>query len=82
MRIGIDATALPPKPAGAGIYITHLVRELASIGDSHEFVVFAHRSGLKTIEKAFEVGWHSKLEWVTAPDKSPAHRLLWEQVSV
>ncbi|MBI5289540.1 MAG: glycosyltransferase family 1 protein, partial [Chloroflexi bacterium] len=29
MRIAIDATSVPPKPAGAGVYAIELVRALA-----------------------------------------------------
>jgi len=31
MRIGIDATAVPPKPMGAGLYVIHLIRELTKL---------------------------------------------------
>lgn len=75
MRIGIDATALPPQPVGAGNYIIQLVRALAALEAGQEFVVFAHQSGCELIGLPPQPG----LEWVVLPDKNPASRLVWEQ---
>lgn len=75
MRIGIDATSLPPQPVGAGNYIIHLIRSLASLMSGHELVVFAHQSGRDLLD----IPDKRALHWVVVSDKSPAQRLLWEQ---
>lgn len=76
MRIGIDATALPPQPVGAGTYIIQLIRALVDLNTGHEFVVFAHPRGCELIGLPSQPG----LSWVILADKSPAYRLVWEQV--
>jgi glycosyltransferase involved in cell wall biosynthesis len=75
MLIGIDATALPPDPVGAGVYIIQLIRSLAVLETGHKFVIFAQESGRELIH----IPPKQNLDWVVAPDKSPARRLLWEQ---
>ena len=75
MRIGIDATPLPPNPVGAGVYITQLVRALAGLKTEHKFVIFAHQSGYDLID----IPATPNLTWIVIPDKSPARRLFWEQ---
>jgi len=50
MRIGIDATALPPQPVGAGNYIIQLIRSLANVESEFEFVVFAQPEGRRQID--------------------------------
>lgn len=77
MRIGIDATALPPRPVGAGNYIIRLVRTLASLETEYEFVVFAQESGAALLD----IRERDCLQLVTLPDQSPGRRLVWEQVS-
>ena len=78
MRIGIDATALPPEPVGAGTYIIQLVRALADSDSDHEWVVFAHRS---RIELFGEMPGRT-MEWIPIRDKSPFQRLIWEQTTL
>lgn len=75
MRIGIDATPLPPKPVGAGVYILQLIRALASSDTDNEFVIFAHQSGHDLIGAPES----HNLRWIIVPEKSPARRLVWEQ---
>lgn len=75
MRIGIDATALPSKPVGAGTYTIQLIRALAALETEHEFVIFAHRDKRVLIDVPPKPG----LSWVLVPDKSPPRRLVWEQ---
>ena len=75
MRIGIDATALPPEPVGAGNYIIHLVRALASLDCDDEWVIFAQNHARDLIG----VPACDRLEWRLIPDQSPARRLAWEQ---
>ncbi|MFC2054636.1 glycosyltransferase family 4 protein [Chloroflexota bacterium] len=78
MRIGIDATALPPQPGGAGNYIIQLIRSLASLETDSHFTVFAYQSGYGL----FDVPTSPQLDWFLFPDKSPARRLLWEQTTL
>jgi glycosyltransferase involved in cell wall biosynthesis len=78
VRIGIDATALPPNPVGAGNYIIQLVRTLAAMDTGHEFVIFAQQQGRELIGELASPHCH----WVVVPDMSPALRLLWEQVQL
>jgi glycosyltransferase involved in cell wall biosynthesis len=76
MQIGIDATALPTNPVGAGNYIIQLIRSLAALETEHQFVVFAQQSGRKLIGELPP----QRVKWVVLRDISPAVRLLWEQV--
>ena len=75
MRIGIDATALPPQPVGAGNYIIHLIRALAGAGSEFEFVIFAQEHGWRLIHEAERDGFR----WAKTPGMHPAIRLAWEQ---
>lgn len=78
MRIGIDATPLPPEPVGAGVYIVQLIRALAVSDTDNEFVIFAHQSGYDLISAPAKPNW----SWVIVPEKSPARRLAWEQTTL
>jgi glycosyltransferase involved in cell wall biosynthesis len=75
MQIGIDATALPARPVGAGTYIIQLIRALVDLQSAHKFTVFAHQNGYNLIN----VPPTPELEWVIVPNKKPARRLVWEQ---
>ena len=75
MRIGIDATALPPRPVGAGNYIINLIRSLEAQARNDEIVVFAESHGRDLIGVPPRQGF----EWVTVPEMHPAVRLIWEQ---
>jgi glycosyltransferase involved in cell wall biosynthesis len=75
MRIGIDATALPERPVGAGNYIIQLIRSLAALMEDDELVVFAQRGRQGLIDQPGLKG----AQWILASDKSPALRLIWEQ---
>jgi glycosyltransferase involved in cell wall biosynthesis len=77
MRIGIDATALPPKPAGAGNYIIELVRAVHTLDCPHEFIIFAQQHGRELIGSPARDGF----EWISLPNHSPARRLIWEQIA-
>jgi glycosyltransferase involved in cell wall biosynthesis len=77
MRIGIDATALPQQPVGAGNYMINLVRALSGQESEFEFAVFLQRSGREQI--GLEPG--PRLEYIVVTDRSPAQRLLWEQIA-
>jgi len=75
MIIEIDASALPPRPVGAGNYIIHLVRSLAALKSEGEFIVFAQASRQELIALPED----STCRWVIVPDMKPAVRLVWEQ---
>lgn len=75
MRIGIDATALPLEPVGAGNYIVNLVQSLVKLGGEQKFVVFAQCSK----QQLFDIPPSANLEWVLVSDSNPAVRLVWEQ---
>jgi glycosyltransferase involved in cell wall biosynthesis len=75
MRIGIDATALPARPVGAGNYIIELIRHLELLNGADEFVVFAQPHGRDLIDVPARPGF----EWVMIPERHPAQRLIWEQ---
>jgi glycosyltransferase involved in cell wall biosynthesis len=75
MRIGIDATALPPEPVGAGTYMIQLIRALTALEAEYELVIFAQSSGRALIGTLP----YDHLAWITVSDKNPALRLIWEQ---
>ncbi len=77
MRIGIDATALPNKPVGAGNYIIELIRALHASDHQFELVIFTQRHGRALIDVPARPGF----QWVSLPDLSPARRLVWEQTA-
>ena len=75
LRIAIDATSAPPRPAGAGVYAIELVRALAA-RDAHDgYALFARGTQFDDI-----VGVHKnwRIERVRAATR-PA-RLAWEQM--
>jgi glycosyltransferase involved in cell wall biosynthesis len=76
-RIGIDATALPTQPVGAGNYIIQFVKALAKMDLDYEIVVFAQKSK----RDLFDIPNDENLHWVIVPDKSPMYRLIWEQTT-
>jgi glycosyltransferase involved in cell wall biosynthesis len=78
MRIGIDATALPLQPVGAGIYMINLVRALAAVNERDELVIFTHPAGRK--QMAVQESKHFR--WAVVPDKSIPRRLFWEQIGL
>jgi glycosyltransferase involved in cell wall biosynthesis len=89
LRIGIDATALPSRPVGAGNYIIQLIRAIArrtSINnprpengevDGMKFFIFINRSRLELLN----IEETPNLHLVVLPDLSPFMRLMWEQIS-
>ena len=75
MRIGIDATALPPQPVGAGNYIIQLIRAFAALEGENQFVIFASERGQYLINLPNK----PNLEWKLIGDRHPGLRLIWEQ---
>lgn len=75
MRIGIDATSLPPQPVGAGNYIIQLIRALSALEPEDEYVIFAQKRGRALIDLPTSKRFH----WQVVEDMTPAIRLMWEQ---
>jgi glycosyltransferase involved in cell wall biosynthesis len=75
MKIGIDTTALPDQPVGAGKYILQLVRWLAYLPTEHRWVIFATRRGRSQIGDLAS----QNVEWIVVPNYPPSFRLIWEQ---
>ncbi len=77
MRIAIDATSVPPRPAGAGVYAIELVRAMAQRDRRDGYALFASGHWLDD-ELADRRNW--RVEHVRASSR-PA-RLAWEQMQL
>jgi glycosyltransferase involved in cell wall biosynthesis len=75
MRIGIDATALPAQPVGAGHYIIQLITAFAKMDLDFKFIVFVQKSK----RALFDIPTNENLQWKIVSDISPMYRLIWEQ---
>ena len=73
MRIAIDATSMPPQPAGAAVYAIELVRAMAN--DRHDGYALFVRGGVLDEAVAGRRNWRT--ERVGAGSRPS--RLLWEQ---
>lgn len=76
--LGIDATALPAQPVGAGRYILELIRALAALDLPDELIVFAYPHGRELLA----LPSNSRVRWVMAGPRTPAGRMVWEQLSL
>lgn len=77
MRIGIDATAIPPRRTGAGNYIFQLVKNLALIDKANSYTIFTkpeHAAEWKIEQTNFQ--------FVMANLHNRARRLAWEQTGL
>lgn len=75
MKIAIDATSIPPQPAGAGVYAIELVRALAGRGGRRDgYAVFSRGAWFDDIT-AGRRDW--RVERVRAPSRP--RRSAWEQ---
>lgn len=74
MRIAIDATSVPPRPAGAGIYALELVRGMADDGRRDGYALFGRNTELGEIVRGHR-NW--RYEHIAA---SRSGRLAWEQL--
>jgi len=77
LRVLLDATSLPPKPAGVGQYLLGLVHELAARPDDIELHVAAKKRDLPTLQ-----GRASTAVFHPVALRSRPARLLWEQTSL
>jgi glycosyltransferase involved in cell wall biosynthesis len=75
VRIAIDATSVPPRPAGAGVYAIELVRALARRDGHDGYALYASGHWLDD-ELAGKRNW--RIDHVRATSR-PA-RLAWEQI--
>lgn len=76
MRIGIDCTAIPAEPVGAGKYIIELVRALVSLDSGDEWVLFVQPKGRELIGLPASL----RLQYILTAENRPAWRLLGEQL--
>lgn len=73
MRIGIDATCLPPALAGAGRYIHGVVRGLAEVDQHNEYFIFVKARDAGQFERL-----PANMRLVPLPNFSRPLRLLWQ----
>ena len=76
MRVAIDATSVPAKPAGAGVYAIELVRAMAERPARDGYAVFTRGPWFDAL--GAKPNW--RIERVQAPTR--ARRLLWEQAAL
>lgn len=76
MRIGVDATALPPRLFGAGNYIVNLVRQLPRVDAANEYWVFVKP------EQAHLFQEQARLHVVTIALPLRMLRVAWEQAGI
>jgi glycosyltransferase involved in cell wall biosynthesis len=75
--IAIDATAVPPQPAGAGRYTLSLIQALSRVDEAHDYVIYARRHSLSELD-----GLGPRFQVVDVGPLSRARRYLWEQTSL
>jgi glycosyltransferase involved in cell wall biosynthesis len=73
--IAYDASSVPPKPAGAGVYTLRLIEALTRIDHDHDYVVYARTHALRLLR---DLGANATV--VDIGQKSRTTRLLWEQL--
>lgn len=82
LHIGLDTTAVPARPVGAGRYIISLARALVrSLPEPFRLHIFAQPHGRELIgEVPDEVS--QRIYWEMVKPFHPALRLLWEQIGL
>jgi glycosyltransferase involved in cell wall biosynthesis len=75
MHIGIDATAMPPQPVGAGQYMIHLIRALVTLPGNERYRIYVQPHGRDLIG----LPENERLKFQLVPSHSPFARLVWEQ---
>ncbi len=78
MRIGLDITALPPQPVGAGNYIIQLANALLRRPFCDELVIFVQRSCLPLLAAP----GHAGVRIIPVANQPVPLRLAWEQVAL
>lgn len=74
MKIAIDATVLPEKMGGAGIYVLNLIKVLSKIDRKNKYFIFIEKRNIKK----FKLGDNFHLIGIKSMPRSL--RLLWEQI--
>jgi glycosyltransferase involved in cell wall biosynthesis len=74
LRIAIDATSIPPRPAGSGVYAIELVHAMMQRNNRDGYAVFTRGGWFDDPARELR-NW--RIEHVDAPSR-PA-RLIWEQ---
>ena len=75
MRIAIDATVLPEKLGGAGIYVLNLINALSRIDRENEYFIFVEKRNIKKFDLA------NNFHLLGVQDMPRSLRLLWEQIA-
>ena len=75
--IAFDASSVPPRPAGAGVYSIELIRALSRVDGEHDYLVYARSHALPLLS-----GLGARVRLVDIGVKSRAARLVWEQVAL
>lgn len=76
MRIAIDATSMPPRPAGAAVYAIELVEALARLESPHTLQVFSRSDVFARLRRpGFE-------PWRLHGARSRLQRTLWQQLTL
>ncbi len=78
MRIGIDASPLPLRPLGAGIYIIELLNSLSQMEVEDEILVYLQEDRMNLLDLSSECNIKIRL----IAKKSIASRVLWEQIEL
>lgn len=78
MRIALDATSIPPSPAGAGVYAIELIRALAARPDHRDGYAVFTRGAWFDDAAAGRKDW--RIERVTAATRQ--QRTMWEQLTL
>jgi glycosyltransferase involved in cell wall biosynthesis len=76
-KTAIDATSVPPNPAGAGRYIVSLVRALGRVDPGGDYVVYARHHALGHFQ-----GLPAGFEVVDVGNLSRWRRQAWEQTAL
>lgn len=75
LRIGIDATCLPPSLAGAGRYVHGMIRGLAGLDRNNEYFIF-----LKAQDSRHFENLPPNMRRLELPDYSRPMRLAWQHL--
>lgn len=72
--IAIDATSVPPRPAGAGRYAIELIHALGGVDEAHDYVVYCRSHSLSLLSPL-----PSHMTLVDVGRLSRGRRYVWEQ---
>jgi glycosyltransferase involved in cell wall biosynthesis len=78
LRIGIDYTAAVRQGAGIGRYTRELVRALAELNGSHDYVLFAATGGQRPVDMAWPPNFQTR--WVPLSER--ALTILWHRLQL